>query len=166
LRQFIADILFAQPDLIAYAIIDGAAMEELLDHLDGLRPEHVCLYRGELKPGVEEVAPYLVRLEPGSRFVDWLIESGWGNNFGVFVLTDQEMGPLRLHLRRHLRVFMEDGTAKTFRYYDFFGPVRQFLCENKGADAVDSFRLQGNALVHERTVEGNAPDWKPVSKPN
>ena len=184
MRQFIADILFANPDMIAYAIIDGAAMEELLDHLDGLRPEHVCLYRGELKPGVEEVAPYLVRLEPNSRFFDWLIESGWGNNFGVFLLTDQEMTPLRLHLRRHLRVFMEDGTVKTFRYYDprvlrvflptmlpaeltdFFGPVRRFLCENKDAGTVESFRLQAAALLHERTVEGIAPDWKPVSKPN
>jgi len=173
MRQLLSGLLFQQPGLSAYAIVDGASLEELLDSLDGLRPEHVCLYRGELKPGVEVVAPYLVRLEPLSPFVAWLLESGWGHHFGVFVLTDQPMGPLRLQLRRHLRVTMEDGSTKLFRYYDprvlrvflptllpgelpgFFGPISHFLCEGKTADAVESFRLRDGCLVHETITAGH-----------
>lgn len=173
MRQLLSDLLFTQPGLSAYAVVDGASMEDLLDHLDGLQPEHVCLYRGELKPGVEVVAPYLVRLEPNSPFLGWLLDCGWGHHFGVFVLTDQPMGPLRLQLRRHLRVTMEDGSTKLFRYYDprvlrvflptllpgelpaFFGPISQFLCEGKSADAVESFRLRDHCLLHETITAGH-----------
>ena len=48
-------ILFENPALNTYAILDGASIPDLLDHLDSLQPESVCLYRGELKDGIDEV---------------------------------------------------------------------------------------------------------------
>src|SRR5689334_3790444 len=72
--------------LQTFAVLDGASIPELLDHLYGeRRPEFDCLYRGDLAPDIAEVAPYLVRLEPETPFTDWCLAEGWGNHWGIFV---------------------------------------------------------------------------------
>src|SRR2546422_5242168 len=51
----------------------------LFRSLYGEHPEFECLYRGELKPDMAEVAPYLVRLESESSVTKWVIREGWGD---------------------------------------------------------------------------------------
>ncbi len=75
--------LFADSKLNAYAVLDGASNPALLDHLyDGERPDFACLYRGELEPDIAECAPYLVRLEANTAFLNWLTSNCWGNKMG------------------------------------------------------------------------------------
>jgi len=182
IHDSIADALFQSPSLEAFAILDAASMPELLSHLDSLKPEHECLFRGELKPGMEEVAPYLVRLDGETRFFRWLLEDGWGNHSGIFALADATLLQMRLHFRRHLRVYTEAGEPKLFRFYDprvlrvfaptllppddagFFGPVTRYLCEGKDGSALESFRLRGGAVVHERLALEPGAEWKAVTK--
>src|SRR5215472_7588362 len=90
--------LFAERNAQVYAILDGASVIDLQDQLHKLEPEHICLYRGELKPDMAEVAPYLVRLERRSAFTDWLLAHGWGNHWGIFAVANEELSTMRQHL--------------------------------------------------------------------
>jgi hypothetical protein len=136
------------PELHTYAVLDGASIPDLLDHLYGdPRPAFVCLYRGELAPDMAEVAPYLVQLKPETPFTDWLLSEGWGKHWGIFALSSADMIAIRKHFRTFLMVKSPEGKQVYFRYYDprvlriflptcnseetglVFGPVVSYLCE-------------------------------------
>lgn len=147
-----------------YAVLDGASVEDLLPKLYDLRPEFVCLYPGELEPDMAEVAPYLVRLDPGSAFADWVVREGWGRHWGVFAASDAGMREVRHHFRTFTTVHGPDGKPLLFRYYDprvlrlflptctaeelrvFFGPVGRYLLEGEDPQTLLSFELDGGAL--------------------
>lgn len=160
-------------DTTTYAVLDGASAPDLQDQLHQLRPEHECLYRGDLKPDLAEVAPYLVRLEPGSEFAEWVVATGWGKHWGVFaVVRDADFKAVHRHFRTFLVVHDPDGKPLYFRYYDprvlrvylptcngeelkqVFGPVERFVMEGEDPETACVFRLAGGALVkEEETLE-------------
>lgn len=115
-----------------YAVLDGASVPDLRAKLYEMRPEHVCLYRGELKPDIAEVAPYLIRMVAGTNFSEWVITEGWGKNWGIFAQSRYSLAEVRKHLRSFLTVYTEEGKPMLFRFYD---PrvLRTFLptCTNK-----------------------------------
>jgi hypothetical protein len=141
--------LFSDPGAKVYAVLDGASIEDLLPKLYGLKPEHACLYRGELEPDLQETAPYLVRLEPGAPFTHWVLGEGWGKHWGIFVRTGEDLKLMHRHFRKFLRVQDSKGKTLLFRYYDprvlrvylptcnagetemFFGPVKAFMMEGE-----------------------------------
>ena len=145
----------------AYAILDGASVPELLDHLYGTpRPEFICLYRGELQPDMAEVAPYLVRLTPRAPFSEWVLTEGWGKHWGIFALSPANMIAVRKHFRTFLMVKNPAGKQVYFRYYDprvlriflptcnaeetrwVFGPLTTYLCEAEAQDTLLAFRVE------------------------
>ena len=160
--------LFANPESNVYAILDGASVPDLLDVLYGEHPEFECLYRGELKPDMAEVAPYLVRLESESSVTKWVIGEGWGNNWGVFAVTPLDLGGTRRHFRRFLVVHDPDGKPMYFRYYDprvlrtylptcnsqeletIAGPVEWFLVEGADPTIALRFEVQSGALKQQQ----------------
>src|SRR5262245_523205 len=89
--------LFSEREAEVYAILDGASVQDLLDRLYEDKPEYECLYRGELKPDLAEVAPYLVRLEYKTKFCDWVLQQGWGRHWGIFVVSYADLRVLRRH---------------------------------------------------------------------
>jgi hypothetical protein len=143
--------LFPEPDgepVHTYAVLDGAAIPELLDHLYAApRPEFICLYRGELAPDMAEVAPYLVRLELEHPFTEWLLTEGWGKHWGIFAQSMTGLKGVRTHFRKFLMVKDPEGNQIYFRFYDprvlpvflptcnaeelqtLFGPLNCYLCE-------------------------------------
>ncbi len=154
IQEAIQRILFPEnsdePALNAYAILDGAAIPDLLDHLYGDEPpEFMCLYAGELEPDMAECAPYLVELKSGTPFTTWLISQGWGKSWGIFATSTEEIDVLRRHFRNFLMVKNPEGQTLYFRYYDprvfsvylptanaeecetIFGPVTAFYCESE-----------------------------------
>ena len=133
-----------------YAVLDGASIPDLLDHLYGNpRPEFICLYRGELEPDMAEVAPYLVLLKPNTPFTDWVLGEGWGRHWGIFATSKVDMAAMRKHFRTFLMVKDPDGKSIYFRYYDprvlriylptcnaqeieaVFGPIHAYLLEDE-----------------------------------
>jgi Domain of unknown function (DUF4123) len=136
--------LFSVPGNL-FAVVDGAALSDLLDALYRLKPPFYCLYRGELQPDIAEVAPYLVQLEEGSGFTSWLLQKGLDKHFGIFLATLVNLLDTRRHLRRLLTVHTEDGKPLLFRFYDprvlptflstctqeeltkMFGPIESYL---------------------------------------
>jgi hypothetical protein len=143
--------LFREGSTCVYALLDGASVEALRDMLWQHEPEHACLWRGELEPDMAEVAPYVVRLEAGTPFTDWLLARGWGRHWGIFALAGPEtdLRDMRRHFREFTMVRGPDDEVLYFRYYDprvlrvylplcnaeemrtVFGPVRAFLVEDE-----------------------------------
>jgi Domain of unknown function (DUF4123) len=131
-----------------FAVVDGAAMPDLLDALHRLKPPFYCLYRGELQPDIAEVAPYLVQLEEGSGFTTWLLLKGLAKPFGIFLASPANLLNTRRHLRRLLTVHTDSGKPLLFRFYDprvlptflstctleeltnMFGPIESYLVPN------------------------------------
>jgi hypothetical protein len=146
--EAVSPILFKEEGASVYAVLDGGSIPDLLDKLYGdRRPEFECLYEGEIKPDLAEVAPYLVRLESKSEFTEWVIQEGWGNHWGVFAVAPVDLRAMRHHLRHFLIVHGSDGKSFYFRFYDprvlrpylpscnsgelteFFGPVKTWVLE-------------------------------------
>jgi hypothetical protein len=137
-----------------YAVLDGARNEGIYSAVAASGLEYECLHRGELTPDMAEVAPYLVKLAPEHPFTAWVVEKGWGNNWGIFMDTAAEFRPLRQHLRQFVMVYSPEAKPLYFRFYDprvlrvylptctteelaeFFGPVSSYLLEDEDPGAL------------------------------
>jgi hypothetical protein len=115
-----------------------------------------------------EVAPYLVRLDPGTEITEWVLSKGWGNHWGIFAITEADLQAMRQHLRRFLTVYGEKGNPMLFRFYDprvlgnylplcnetelatMFGPVAAYLLESEHADQLVHFEFANAVLVTEK----------------
>ncbi len=150
-----------------WTILDGASVPALRQQLAELEPEQVCLYAGDLEPDMEEVAPYLVKLEREAPFTEWVLDHGWGNHWGIFAETGESMLDLRKHFRKFLTVHDESGKPMLFRYYDprvlrvylptcndeelktLFGPVQSYMMEDENPASMLRFRLKGGSLAKQ-----------------
>ena len=155
-------------DANTFVIVDGASNHGLLEKLYSLEPEFLCLFRGELEPDMAQVAPYLVRLERGSEFSNWILNKGWGKHWGIFVVTYSDIREMRNHLRSLLTVYDENGKPLRFRYYDprvlrlylptcnaeelktFFGPVNCFFLEDEDPERMLRYELVAGGLRRKR----------------
>jgi hypothetical protein len=167
LKQALNKHLFVDPNLKAYAILDGASVEGVLDKLGQENPEHVCLYRGEMEPDLAECAPYLIALKEGTPFTDWVLQEGWGKHWGIFALAATDLKETRKHFRTFLIVKDPDGKKLYFRYYDprvlriylptcnaqelkaVFGPVQAYLFEDEAPSTLLRFSTPNGDLRKE-----------------
>jgi hypothetical protein len=170
--QSVGEKLFAEDSVNVYAILDGAAIPNLLDELYELKSEYVCLYRGDLEPDIAHVAPYLVQLDDESEFAEWMIEEGWGKNWGIFAQSEADVRTMRRHLRTLLTVYDAEGKPMLFRYYDprvlrmylptcnaeelrtVFGPVAAYWAEDKDPTSILRFEFESDCLREKRWPMG------------
>lgn len=154
--------LFSIPKTRVYAVLDGASIDDLLLSLDEHEPESFCLYPGSLAHDLEEAAPYLVALEKDSAFVQWILENGWGNHWGIFIVSKEKPKTMRKHLRTLVTVKDAEGTRLFFRFYDprvlktflptcneselsaVFGPIITFIQEGDAPEMLLRFRQEGS----------------------
>ncbi|APR79701.1 Hypothetical protein A7982_05048 [Minicystis rosea] len=109
--------LSAEPDL--YAVLDASCDERIQVLLRESIDEHASLYEGHAGHVIADVAPYLVRFNPGSRLLDALITEGWGRSWGIFLTTPLGFREVRRHLRHFLMVLDESTDTRVyFRFYD------------------------------------------------
>jgi hypothetical protein len=173
--QSLVKYLFSQPETNVYTVLDGASVPELPRILSEQQPENVCLYRGELEPDMAAAAPYLVKLEYDHPSTELVCEQGWGNHWGIFVLTpaDVDIRALRQHFRKFLMVYNPDGTLIYFRYYDprvlrmylptcnaeeteiVFGPVGTYILENEDPSVFLRFSSDGGRVRIEKVPLGH-----------
>jgi hypothetical protein len=168
LIEAITERLFHDEEQNVFALLDGASIPDLLMALYDHKPEHICLYRGELEPDIEEVAPYLVQLNIDAEFTDWIIEKGWGNHWGIFATARSDLKTMRRHFRGFLRVYDAEARPLLFRYYDprvlrdylpmcnereletIFGPVVNYFAEDKDKQTLLKFGMKDGKLQQEK----------------
>jgi len=145
-----------------YGIVDTARDRQLYK-LIAATPEHVCLFAGELKPPLERVAPYLVRLSSSPNFKK-IWENEWGQSWGILCVSSATTEQLRRHFRHFLQAKLPDGQIVLFRFYDprifltylptcdmaqlqaWFACVEEFRVEAMGSDKAVVFRLGADGL--------------------
>ncbi|MBM4039867.1 MAG: DUF4123 domain-containing protein [Planctomycetes bacterium] len=173
--QKLSQHLFSVPERKVYALLDGASVKGMLGKLAQCRPDSDCLYRGQLEPDMAEVAPYLVLLERGAAFTQWVLGEGWGKHWGVFIITrEHRLAMLRAHFRRFTMVRSPEGKNLLFRFYDprvlrtflpsctqrelrdFFGPVVAYALEDDDPGRMLRFTFGRGALRREELgLQGN-----------
>jgi len=142
-----------------FAILD--ASRDPLRILWALRSsgeEYQSLYEGIQGRMLETYAPHLVRLAGDSPLLETLIHQGWGNHWGIFVVSAVDFKALHKHFRTFLMVKSPEGERLYFRYYDprvlrvylptcnaveigfVFGPVAAYLCESEARDTLLVFQ--------------------------
>lgn len=162
-KEELEKILFVE-NTRAYAVLDGASIPDLRMKLYEMQPPHYCLFRGERPPDVQEVAPYVVQLTPGSKFADWLLSECFGKHWGIFAHSRHSIKEMRRHFRSLIVVYDETGKPMIFRFYDprvlpnflptcstdelttFFGTVDNFFAEDIKAQTLLSFMLENDKL--------------------
>lgn len=129
----------------------------------------LSLYKGEKMKKLASVAPYLFDLKQGTGFLQWMIENGWGNSWGILFSANTEMEACERHFRKFLLVADEQGQELYFRFYDprvlriflptcdkkqlieFFGPVDYFIVENNtGHEGIKFWNERGD--LHQKQV--------------
>ena len=148
-----------------YTILDLAQDEIIYAKMVVSDIESVCLYEGEQAVELEDVAPYLIKLYKDNPFTEWLFNTGWGKNWGIFVQSPASLEELACHFRCFLKVYDEEGTPLMFRYYDprvlrvylptctegeleyVFGPVERYLVDGEKGDEMIEFAFEKGRLV-------------------
>jgi hypothetical protein len=160
----------AQP---LFALLDAAKDSQILELLPLLlKPaDYQSLYEGKPAEQLAGFAPYLVSLSANAAFLETLVETGWGESWGIYFTSEYPFATVRQHLRQFLLVKNQAGKPLYFRFYDprvlrkflptctpaqlkeFFGPIRRFLLEGINKNQVLQFQCQPIGLQCEtRTI--------------
>jgi len=99
--------LFGKSTLYTYAIIDAAKIEDLTTELLIYEPTHKILFNGDDASKLEDVAPYLVRLERGSIFTQWVLREVYGNDGAIFLQSSYDIETLSQHFKQFIKVTRE-----------------------------------------------------------
>ena len=148
--EIVRSHLYAERNFSVYALLDGAAIPDLLYKFDEHKPLYVSLLRGvERHYELAMTAPYLVRLEADTPFTSLVLADGLGKHWGIFATVPEETSfiDVRKHFRNLLHMYLPDGERVICRYYDprvchdylhnydqeqlreFFGQVNSYLVE-------------------------------------
>jgi uncharacterized protein DUF4123 len=159
-HEKIADALFSavREGESLYAILDAARNIDIALQVQNIpNVEYVSLYKGLKEEPMWDAAPYLVRCVRDSEFLNWVVERGWGDSWGIFVNSRANLEDVCRHFQEFLIVQNEDGKEMYFRFYDprvlpsflstcapeervkFFGPVNQVLVEARDPNLLQSF---------------------------
>ncbi len=155
--------------MTTYAILDAARDDAIYKKIKDEGRQDGRLYYGVKGQEMADVAPYLIGLKQDDPFTEWVINSGWGNSWGIFLRSSVEQRLLMRHFRRFLIVSDENRRRFYFRFYDprvlrvylptcrpkeleiFFGPVKRYCLESKEGDLMEfrctkEFKLVKNVL--------------------
>lgn len=142
-----------------FAVLDGAIGPAVRDLLNLAGVFYQSLYEGEQAVELAPFGPFLVEIKKGTNLLPFLIKTGWGNAWGVYLKASVEFEQVRAHFRRFLLVNTEDGQRLIFRFYDprvlriflpscdevqrkeFFGPIQAFLTEGEAEGNAVFFRV-------------------------
>ena len=174
-----------EDDTTLFAVLDGSRIPGLTEKLVAQDLQHTCLFSGEMAQDAAETAPWLVEMHADAPLLrqmlcdvpdDWAGVHGFmRRGAGVLIRTRADMGALRRHLRRFLRVTDATDRAYFFRFWEpdaaavYFRTIAartdlalRWMCP-RDADPIDALLLptwlEGPGLVTIRP--GPLPDPVP-----
>src|SRR5262249_43487916 len=102
-----------------YAVLDAAREDRILTLLRSSPEQAQSLYEGLEGEELEDVAPYLVALPKDSWLLARLLEEGWGERWGIYLICGRPFQEVRRQLRRNLIVTVRETEDRLyFRFYD------------------------------------------------
>ncbi len=152
----------------SYCVVDGARSTQIYDTVRRAGEDSACLYDGRLPTVLARAAPYLVRLDPNSRFTRLFYEEGWGQSWGIVIRSSTSLEATRRHLRT-LNYVRSNNRKLLFRFYDprvlrvfvptcpkrqleqLFGPLDAFVVEGEPSDRVHTFQREEDGTLASRT---------------
>lgn len=153
-----------------YGVLDAARDDQVVPWLMESGLQYQSLYEGVRGQELALVAPYLVSFPKGTAELEKLLDESWGRSWGIFLATSLSFRDTRRHLRRFLKVELEDGGRVLFRFYDprvlraylptcneeesatFFGGVGIFMAEGREGATLLKFRRGSGGVVCEETA--------------
>ena len=184
-RETLVDLLetHCQGENRLYGVLDGAQAPTIQPAIAEAQNKSNCLFSGQMPPDLAAAAPWLVALEPGDTFTEWLLSSGWGKSWAVLFTAPASFKQVRSHLRTLFQVRDERGRKLYFRWYDprvlreylptctpeelatVFGPIEVFLAEDETPNVLLEFR-RNELHAEETSVELDAgPESTPALAP-
>jgi hypothetical protein len=151
------EALRGMPDLL-YGLFDAARDEAILSLLSEGGCEFRSLYEGDQAVAMADYAPYLVRLPPDATLLECFVRQGWGESWGVYLTSPDDLSRVRHHFRHYLMAELPHARVVYFRFYDprvlrvflptcsaaqvgrFFGAIRSFIVESEGGRSYLEFR--------------------------
>lgn len=102
-----------------YAILDAARSDRALQLVEESIDPYASLYDGEQGRAFDDIAPYLVHLQPNSWLLERLVTEGWGDAWGIYVESSAGFDKVRRHFRQFLKVAVQGEQHNLyFRFYD------------------------------------------------
>ncbi len=156
-----------RPPLRAYALLDASRSADIPVCLQGFANRARCLFDGAAGDEMAEVAPWLVELTRYSDVWDWLVEDGYGHNWGIVLHSRLELGRLKSHLKKFLKIEDEHGEKYYFKYYRplyFNSYVPEFDAEHRRAfwQSIDSIHAEADAAPETLHRHAIGDDGEPV----
>jgi hypothetical protein len=148
-------------------------MGEQMEQAKTLNAQNISLYQDKEELNIQSVAPFIFQYESRSEFSSWLFKEGWGNAWGIFIISGVDMDQIQSHFRGFNKISKDDGTKMYFRYYDprvlrvflrnydaiqlsaFFGPVDKCICEDEDPAMALIFSFDGRRLNTEQVAAGS-----------
>lgn len=107
-----------------FVLLDGASIDGLPEMLRASGLEYECLFKGQAAIELQDVAPWLVKIDRDSRFTHRLFTESkspwhmWSKVACVFLRYNGTCEALGRHLRFFTRIADEAGTWRYFRFWE------------------------------------------------
>jgi len=162
-KQAFLDVLRGLADPV-YAVLDSSAAGSFLD---------ACRTAGQQVEQISDAGPSLVALDANSSMADRLASDGWGEKWGIYIMSKQPLVIVRNHLRRFQTVFSSDGVEFRFRLHQpalargflpglsgeeakaIFGPITAILAEAERPNELTIY-MPGPSGTLQKTIPLNA----------
>lgn len=158
-------------DYSDYILLDAARLDGFIYQAQELNENYRCLYEGDSEAVLGAVGPWLFQLDLYSEFIDFVVEHGAGNSWGIIIRSNAEEEDLYRHLRQFLIVHKEDGKELYFRFYDprvlreflptcdseqlieFFGPVTTYIMEDEEGQMIQFRLIEGKLQRDDLNID-------------
>ena len=91
-------------------MLDAAKDSQILELLQPLdQADYQSLYEGKSAEQLAGFAPYLVSLSANPSLLEKLVETGWGESWGIYFTSQYPLATVRQHLRQLLLVKNQAG---------------------------------------------------------
>lgn len=93
---------------------------QLHEHAARLQPHSSeCLFAGRLNPQLVKVSPHVVELAPSDPLSKMWRSQGWGKNWGILIVSAENLGYVRRRLRHFTQAKLPSGEGPVlFRFWD------------------------------------------------
>lgn len=166
-----------EPGNYAYAVIDAAAVPDLMGHARALGMDLRCLFP-DAPEALARVAPHVVHIGSKSNFFHHWAD-GLGSNAGILLESPDRLEAMFDHCRRVFLSSTQEGQTRFFRFYDprvlrpylptctldeltkFFGATHAILVEDENPTRLLRY-MPSNAGLRVQVLKVDAASQMPT----